>query len=79
LALELEYARTFKGPMIAERSLDGDAARSAPVRRARPRDWLEAMQAACSRTWPPATASPACTGPTARALLHNGRLRGEMR
>lgn len=77
LALELQYARSLVGRMIAERSLD-EMRRLAPIPEARAQGWLEAMV----RLFPDVQAGDRLTGvlqPGRSARFwHNGQLRGEI-
>ena len=78
LALEIEYARSLVGRLIAERSLQ-EMKRSGPVDDASSQRWLEAM----TRLFPDVKASDRITGllsPEGVArFFANGTLRGEVR
>ncbi|MBP6903314.1 MAG: chalcone isomerase family protein [Burkholderiaceae bacterium] len=77
LALELQYARSLVGRLIAERSLD-EMRRLAPIPEARAQRWLESM----AQLFPDVQAGDRLTGvlrPGQSARFwHNGRLRGEL-
>jgi hypothetical protein len=78
LALELRYARTLRGPLIAERSID-EMRRIADFGEAEAQRWLEAMK----RLFPDVNAGDRITGvhrPGEAALFFvNGRAVGDVR
>jgi Chalcone isomerase-like len=78
LALELRYARTLRGPLIAERSLD-EMKRVGEVSDADGERWLEAMK----QVFPDVKAGDRITGVhqpgVGAAFFVNGRARGEVR
>lgn len=78
LALELRYARSLRGPLIAERSLQ-EMRRQGELDDERARRWLDAM----ARLFPDVTDGDRITGvhrPGDGARFHvNGRLTGELR
>jgi Chalcone isomerase-like len=78
LALELRYARSLKGPLIAERSIE-EMRRQADIPAADAERWLGAM----TRLFPDVGAGDRITGihrPGQGARFHiNGKLAGEVR
>jgi hypothetical protein len=78
LALELQYARRLRGPLIAQRSLE-EMRRQAEIGEARARRWLDAM----TRLFPDVDEGDRITGvqrPGEAARFHvNGRFAGELR
>ncbi|HET9977301.1 MAG TPA: chalcone isomerase family protein [Burkholderiaceae bacterium] len=78
LALELRYARSLKGPLIAERSIE-EMRRQDEIAAADAERWLAAM----TRLFPDVGAGDRITGvhrPGQGARFHvNGRLAGEVR
>lgn len=78
LALEIEYARSLVGRLIAERSLE-EMRRAGPLDEALARRWLESMTSA----FPDVKAGDRITGLHLPAgvsrFLHNGQPRGEVR
>ncbi|HEY6132416.1 MAG TPA: chalcone isomerase family protein [Rubrivivax sp.] len=78
LALEIEYARSLVGRLIAERSIE-EMRRSGPIAAEAERRWLAAM----TGLFPDVKAGDRITGiqrpETATRFFHNGNLRGEVR
>lgn len=78
LALELRYARTLRGPLIAERSLD-EMKRVGEFSQAQGERWLEAMK----RVFPDVKDGDRITGVhqpgVGAAFFLNGRASGEVR